>query len=194
MSNLDDKNDSDYWNIITHLLSTSPTLSGQNHDVARELSQKVGLATRGRAQLHLINQTSSFIAAVSFPIQFANRSYGKLHIAPDPVQLAYPALPFLTQTCGSLLYTYEVTTLLQGQYQQLDYQVHSPLTKQERNILLLMCRGKTKEEIAEVLSISPRTVSTHKQNIYSTLGVHSERDALLAAYQENIFSPLENIE
>ncbi len=100
----------------------------------------------------------------------------------------------LAQTCGWLLYSCEVTTLLQGQYQQLDYQVHSPLTKQEQNILLLMCRCKTKEEIAEALSISPRTVSTHKQNIYSKLCVHSERDALLAAYQEGIFSPLEDIE
>ncbi len=87
-----------------------------------------------------------------------------------------------------------MTALLQGQCQQLDYQVHSPLTKQERTILLLMCRGKTKEELAEALSISPRTVGTHKQNIYSKLGVHSERDALLAAYQEGIFSPLEDIE
>ncbi len=47
MSNLDDKNDSDYWNIFTHLLSTSYTLPGQNHDIARELSQKVELVTSG---------------------------------------------------------------------------------------------------------------------------------------------------
>lgn len=202
MNNLDDGNNSDYWDIFTHILNTSHTLSKPTQDITSQLCQKVSLVTHGQVQLVLIqsvtdiNVSPASASVISFPVHFANRTYGKLYVAPDPCQPTYPVLPLnmihtLGQACGWFLYTCEVTTLLQGQYQQLAYQVNAYLTKQERNILLLMCRGKTKDEIAEALSISSRTVGTHKQNIYQKLGVHNERDALLAAYHRGLFSPLE---
>lgn len=202
MNNLDDVNSSEYWDIFTHILNTSHTLSKETQGMASQLCQKVSLVTYGQVQLVLIqsvtdiNISPTSASVISFPVHFVNRTYGKLYVAPDPCQPTRPALPLsiihtLAQTCGWFLYTCEVTALRQGQYKQIAYQVSASLTKQERNILLLMCRGKTKDEIAEVLSISPRTVSTHKQNIYQKLGVHSERDALLAAYHHGLFSPLE---
>lgn len=52
------------------------------------------------------------------------------------------------------------------------------LTPRELDIILLTSEGKTTSEIAEMLQISPRTVSNHKQNIYSKLGVNSSSEML----------------
>ena len=39
------------------------------------------------------------------------------------------------------------------------------ITKRERQILTLIAKGKTSKEISEELSISPKTVNTHRQNL-----------------------------
>lgn len=135
---------------------------------------------------------------IDFPVQFAHRSYGSLKVEceAESLHLSLPldVIYLLAQTCGWLLHTWEVTALVQGQDLGQTYQIPSPLTEQERVVLLLMCHGKAKDEIAQALSISPRTVGTHRQNIYQKLGVHSERDALLVAYHQGLFSPLEELE
>jgi len=53
-----------------------------------------------------------------------------------------------------------------------------------------MCRGYDQETIAGKLHITGATVEKHRQHIYSHLGVHNERDAIMAAYQAGLFSPL----
>jgi DNA-binding CsgD family transcriptional regulator len=130
------------------------------------------------------------------PVQFGNQMYGVLCIAADPAHKELPALSLpvvhlLTQVCGWLLYTIEQSSFLQGQCQQLDYQINGPLSKREREVLSLMCRGYNQEMIADLLSISPATVGKHRQHIYEQLGVHSEHDALLVAYQTGLFSLIE---
>ena len=52
------------------------------------------------------------------------------------------------------------------------------LTPRELDIIRLTSEGRTTSEIAEMLQISPRTVSNHKQNIYSKLGVNSSSEML----------------
>lgn len=47
------------------------------------------------------------------------------------------------------------------------------LTKREREIVQLMARDKTNQEIAETLFLSIRTVETHKHNIMHKTGVKS---------------------
>jgi DNA-binding NarL/FixJ family response regulator len=66
------------------------------------------------------------------------------------------------------------------------------LTKREREVLALMCRGYNQEAIADLLCISPATVGKHRQHIYEQLGVHCERDALLVAYQTGLFSLIDD--
>jgi DNA-binding CsgD family transcriptional regulator len=51
------------------------------------------------------------------------------------------------------------------------------LTRREIDVLRYLARRLTDKEIAEHLSISPRTVSTHVTVILAKLGVHSRRDA-----------------
>jgi DNA-binding CsgD family transcriptional regulator len=47
------------------------------------------------------------------------------------------------------------------------------LTRAEIKIAELLRAGKARKEIAATLGLSPRTVNTHLDNIYSKLNVHS---------------------
>ena len=192
----------DYIQLIENLLSMGQTVYKQLHEVGEGLYQEVIRATGGRARLFLpgqdpsIDQPVPFPVAVSFLLQFRNRTYGRLDIAPDATHPASPALPLhvaqlLANTCGSLLYTLEMTVFIEGQCQRLDSQVPVRLTKREQEILERICQGDDQQAIATQLHIAPATVQTHRKRICEKLGVHTERDIPLAAYRANLFSILE---
>ncbi len=120
-----------------------------------------------------------------------------LYISTDPVHPTDPILPLeiahqLARTCGFLLYALEVTAFIHEPCQRLVYQMHAPLTRQERKVLGLMWRKYSLDEIAAQLGIERTTVGTHYKNIYSKLGVNSERDAILAGYQADLLPLLED--
>ena len=48
-----------------------------------------------------------------------------------------------------------------------------PLTPREMEVLRLIAEGHTNRQIAEVLSISVRTVESHRANLMGKLGLHS---------------------
>lgn len=50
------------------------------------------------------------------------------------------------------------------------------LTSRELEILQQLAVGRSKDEIANTLVISPATAKTHIRNIYTKLGVHSQRE------------------
>ena len=52
------------------------------------------------------------------------------------------------------------------------------------DVIRLLARGLTNKEIARSLSISPRTINFHLDNIYSKLGVRSRTEAAVAAVQQ----------
>ncbi len=189
--------------LVTHLLSLGQTLCGQMQTGITTLCNEVKFITQDRAQLCLGRQRTlkkgNFPAStlITLPVQFSNIVYGKLCITFDPVHTEQPSVPLpvaqlLAQVCSWLLYTLEQSSFLQGQCQQIDYQIHGPLTKREREVLVLMCRGHGQEAIAELLCISPATVGKHRQHIYERLGVHNERDAVLVAYQTGLFSLIDD--
>lgn len=57
------------------------------------------------------------------------------------------------------------------------------LTPRERHVLRLVAQHATDREIAEQLSISPRTVMHHVSNVLAKLGVTNRRDAAVMAVQ-----------
>ena len=64
------------------------------------------------------------------------------------------------------------------------------LTKQETNVLELLCRFNNKHEVAEALGgISPRTVEAHKQNIMKKIGTTNPMRLVIYAIQNGIFTP-----
>lgn len=57
------------------------------------------------------------------------------------------------------------------------------LTRRERQILDLLCRGQTNARIAEALRISEKTVRNHLSSLYRKFGVHSRAEAIVRAYE-----------
>ena len=60
------------------------------------------------------------------------------------------------------------------------------LTEREREVLLLVARGLSNQEIADALVISERTARTHVSHIMGKLGVASRTQAALWAIREGI--------
>ena len=60
------------------------------------------------------------------------------------------------------------------------------LTEREREILGMIARGKSNPEIAEELTLSPKTVSNHVSNIFAKLQVVDRAQAVLRAQQAGI--------
>ena len=65
----------------------------------------------------------------------------------------------------------------------------SALTAREREVLESVADGKTDREIAEILSISRRTVNYHVANILGHLAVHSRQDAVARAHDLGLLRP-----
>lgn len=55
------------------------------------------------------------------------------------------------------------------------------LTNREAEVLLWLARGKSNKDIATILSLSPRTVNKHLEQIYSKLGVENRASATAIA-------------
>lgn len=149
-----------------HLLNIGQQLRGQIYGVGERLCEEVALVAQGCAQLFLHHQglfkgaqIPSPSLAAGFPVQFGDLNYGALYVAFDPARPTHPMIPAkvadsLAQLCGMILYTIEVSALLQMLYQHLEHQAHEPLTKRQREVLTLLCHGYNREEIAKALSIA----------------------------------------
>jgi DNA-binding NarL/FixJ family response regulator len=60
------------------------------------------------------------------------------------------------------------------------------LTSREVEVLRLLSDGLVQRDIAQTLSISPKTVAIHIEHILGKLHVHSRAQAVAAAYRENL--------
>jgi len=66
------------------------------------------------------------------------------------------------------------------------------LTEREVEVLRLICREYTNVEIAEQLSISPRTVDGHRNNLLAKAGCKNTAGLVLFAVNNNIYDPAIN--
>ncbi|MBI4786015.1 MAG: response regulator transcription factor [Chloroflexi bacterium] len=55
------------------------------------------------------------------------------------------------------------------------------LTEREKEVLKLVAEGRTSQEIAELLSLSKKTVMCHRANIYQKLGTHNRTELIKCA-------------
>jgi HD-GYP domain-containing protein (c-di-GMP phosphodiesterase class II) len=62
----------------------------------------------------------------------------------------------------------------------------SGLTERELEILLVLVRGKSNQEIADDLRISVKTVGNHLQHVYEKAGVRSRAAATLWAFEHDL--------
>lgn len=63
------------------------------------------------------------------------------------------------------------------------------LTVREQEILELLAKGKSGNEIAEELHIAPLTVRTHIRNMMSKMGVHSRLEAVAFGMKNGLIEP-----
>jgi DNA-binding CsgD family transcriptional regulator len=199
LDNTRDSSLSDFTDLFVQLLSFTQAHGKQIDGVTESFCREVERLTQGdawlilREQYSLPEQCVPTSAAISFPVQFSQRPYGMLYIAADAVRPGSPAIPLpiaqlLAQACGMFLHLLEVSALIEGQSRRLDRQIYGNLTNREREVLKLVCQGRTQEEIAAMLHIVPATVETHRKHLCQKLGVHSEHDIPLAAYQAQLLS------
>ncbi len=65
----------------------------------------------------------------------------------------------------------------------------APLTDREREILVLVARGRSNDAIAAELFISPHTAKTHLKRVMTKLGAHDRAQLVIAAYESELVAP-----
>ena len=65
---------------------------------------------------------------------------------------------------------------------------YEALSEREREIFQLIAEGHSNKEIAELLSISPATVETHRAHILQKLDLHSTAEIVLYAVRRGVIS------
>ena len=81
----------------------------------------------------------------------------------------------------------EVTNKMMKRMRQgTDRPLHEELTEREHEILLLMAKGHSNQNIAEELFIALKTVKTHVSNILSKLEVQDRTQAVVYAFQQGL--------
>lgn len=66
------------------------------------------------------------------------------------------------------------------------------LTSREANVLQLLARGRTYEQVGDELGVSLHTVASHVKNIYRKLEVHSGRAAVWRALELRLLGGAES--
>jgi DNA-binding NarL/FixJ family response regulator len=63
------------------------------------------------------------------------------------------------------------------------------LTEREREVLVLVARGRSNAQIAEALVISPHTAKTHVNRIMAKLHAHDRAQLVVVAYEHGLVRP-----
>lgn len=68
-------------------------------------------------------------------------------------------------------------------------QAQDGLTEREQEVLAHLADGASNQEIADALSISPKTVARHRENIMRKLSLHSRTELVKYAIRKGIIKP-----
>lgn len=174
---------------------------GDSGALATHLSHYVLARTHGQAQLVFrhesslarTRQSTHSPASFEFPVFHGMQEYGVLNIAPSEWYPDVPTPPlifgqFLAAICGLVLHHADQSSLLAAGDRSWGVSQVEPLTPRELEIVSLMCKGYSREKIAQTLSVASGTLSKHLQHIYAKFAVHNERDAAVAAYSQGAVS------
>ncbi len=69
---------------------------------------------------------------------------------------------------------------------KIDGCIKHDLSAREVQVVLLIAKGKTNTEIADILFISINTVKTHTKHIFEKLSVKNRTEAIMKSFSEGI--------
>ena len=110
--------------------------------------------------------------------------------------VAAPELINAIQTVmlGERVFSKAISERMEGKRRDLDVEPNSGLTKREEEIVGLVAKGMTSQDIAKKLFISPRTVETHRARIMDKLGVNNAAGLVRFALLHSTYHDNRNIE
>lgn len=192
----------DYEHLLLRLRDLNEEMFGQSDGVIERISQEITQWSRGYLSVRwhqpgaMPPRSGPLSPLPSAPVQYGGRYYGELVSAVDPAQPALPLVPaekaqMVANMCGWLIYNLEVAALLGNQH--VPSQQFEPLTRRERQVLVLMSLRYNEPTIADALHIAPKTVQKHQENIFKRLGVHAAHHAILSGFLMAQFSPLASL-
>jgi DNA-binding NarL/FixJ family response regulator len=73
-------------------------------------------------------------------------------------------------------------------FKTVKHQLHEELTTRENDVLNLVCKGHTSQEIAQKLFISIKTVEVHRTNIFRKVNTRNIAELIIWAVKNNHFS------
>jgi DNA-binding NarL/FixJ family response regulator len=106
------------------------------------------------------------------------RSEGENELA-EAIRSVASGLEYYGKDISALLYRVYVSIKKRTE-------ITAEFTDREREIILLCRDGLLSKEIADRLCISPRTVDTHKTNIFSKLGIKNMKEVVRYALEHGI--------
>ena len=101
------------------------------------------------------------------------------------IQVAASGEVYLYPSLAKLL----VKDYLAQEPEESSEQKKNDLTAREHEVLTLLADGDSNAEIADQLSISPKTVSRHRENIMRKLNLHSRTELVKYAIRKGIIQP-----
>jgi two-component system response regulator NreC len=94
---------------------------------------------------------------------------------------------------GESYFSPSIATMLLEDYRTLMGQAIpddlEALTEREREILQLIAEGKTNQEIADLLTLSIKTVQTHRAHLMEKLNLHDRTDLVKFAIRQGMITP-----
>jgi two-component system response regulator NreC len=82
-----------------------------------------------------------------------------------------------------------VKDFMSGGKEPIASQTLHDLTEREQEVLAHLADGASNQEIADVLSISPKTVARHRENLMRKLNLHSRTEVVKYAIRKGIIRP-----
>jgi len=82
-----------------------------------------------------------------------------------------------------------ITRYLAPEPVDVDRSVLQHLTERELEVLVLVARGRSNQEIASDLFISPHTAKTHVNRTMTKLGAHDRAQLVIVAYETGLLTP-----
>ncbi len=135
---------------------------------AREVMQQQGLAESEFQQ-----QASSALAQwfARSPERFQQL---RIDVGERPLQVKFLGLPAPGEFLLRLVDEDEMSL-------RQSLKDHFGLTEREAEVLLWLSRGKTNQEIGQILTMSPRTVNKHLETVFRKMGVENRTSAAAAS-------------